>query len=155
MKMQSIVKSIICALLLLGVQKLSVVAQTQKSASTEAVAAVVETLKVAMVNADSVKLSQIVSDHLSYGHSSGIVQDKKTFIHSLTSGASDFVAIELSNQTIEVSGSTAIVRHVLSGATNDGGKPGNVKINILLVWQKVKGQWLLLARQAFRVPAAS
>ena len=155
MNLQRGIKQVIVVLLLLISQKIDVMAQAKKSTSTDAVAAAVETLRKAMVDADSVTLSQMVSPHLSYGHSSGVVQDKQTFIHALTSGSSDFVTIELSNQTIQVTGSTAIVRHVLSGATNDGGKPGNVKINIILVWQKVKGSWQLLARQAFKVPAAS
>ena len=41
-------------------------------------------------------------------------------------------------------------RHTLSGTTNDGGKPGNVTIKVLTVWQKEGSQWRLLARQAVR-----
>ncbi|WP_158829193.1 nuclear transport factor 2 family protein [Mucilaginibacter lacusdianchii] len=155
MKLQNVIKQLIVVVLLLIIHKADVMAQAKKSTSAEAVAAAVETLRKAMVDADSVTLLQMVSPHLSYGHSSGVVQDKQTFIHALTSGSSDFVTIELSNQTIQVTGRAAVVRHVLSGTTNDGGKPGNVKINILMVWQKVKGSWQLLARQAFKVPAAS
>ena len=96
------------------------------------VATTVETLRAAMVNADSVALTQILSDKLSYGHSGGKVQTKTEFIHSLTSGESDFVTIALSDQTIEIFDHTAIVRHILSATTNDNGKPGNVKLSILL-----------------------
>jgi len=60
--------------------------------------------------------------------------------------------IDLTEQTIKVSGNTAIVRHILSGNTNDGGKPGTVKLGVLTIWQKQKGQWRLLARQAFKLP---
>jgi Domain of unknown function (DUF4440) len=69
----------------------------------------------------------------------------------LVSGASDFVTIDLSEQTIKVTGSTAIVRHVLSATTNDGGKAGTVKIAVLLVWIKEKKEWKLLARQAVKI----
>ena len=115
------------------------------------VATTVETLRAAMVNADSVALTQILSDKLSYGHSGGKVQTKTEFIHSLTSGESDFVTIELSDQTIEIFDYTAIVRHILSATTNDNGKPGNVKLSILLIWQKQHGAWKLIARQAVRI----
>ena len=115
------------------------------------VATTVETLRAAMVNADSVALTQILSDKLSYGHSGGKVQTKTEFIHSLTSGESDFVTIELSDQTIEMFDHTAIVRHILSATTNDNGKPGNVKLSILLIWQKQHGAWKLIARQAVRI----
>ena len=82
----------------------------------------------------------------------GMLQSKTEFIHSIASGVSDFVTIDLSEQKITISGNTAIVRHVLSATTNDAGKgPGKVKIGILLVWVKSKSGWHLLARQAVKV----
>jgi len=130
-------------------------ASAQKQAGIKAVAAVVETLRKAMIDADSAKLSQLTSSQLTFGHSTGRLEDKATFIHAFTSGASDFTSLEFADQTIQVSGTTAIVRHTLNGATNDKGKaPGTVKLLVILVWQKVKGQWLLLARQAIKPPVS-
>lgn len=123
------------------------------SAQTKAekqVADAVENLRQAMIDGDGAKLEKIASDKLSYGHSGGLIESKSEFVKKITSGASDFVSIELSEQTIAVSGDTAIVRHILSANTNDSGKPGTVKLKILLVWQKNKGQWQLLARQAVK-----
>lgn len=114
------------------------------------VAASVEMLRKAMIDADSSMLSKIADDSLTYGHSSGFVQHKPEFIHSFTSGASDFITIDLSDQTIQLFGNTAIVRHILSAQTNDNGKPGTVKLKILTVWQKENGDWKLIARQAVR-----
>ena len=113
--------------------------------------AAVENLKKAMIDGDKAGLTNITADQLSYGHSSGKVEDKATFVDNIVSGKSDFVTIELTNQTIAVSGDAAIVRHTLSATTNDGGNPGSVKLNILLIWQKQKGQWKLLARQAVKI----
>lgn len=115
------------------------------------VAEVVAALKNAMINAEKNSLESLVSDKLSYGHSGGAVDDKKTFVEKIVSGQSDFVTIDLSEQTISVSGNTAIVRHILKGKTNDGGKPGEVNLRILLVWQKQKDGWKLLARQAVKI----
>ena len=117
----------------------------------KAVAAAVTGLTGAMINADKLLLEKYTSDKLSYGHSSGIVQNKNEFIDGITSGRSDFVTIDLTEQTISVIGKTAIVRHKLSATTNDSGKPGSVKLSILLVWQKQDGGWKLLARQAVKV----
>lgn len=123
-----------------------------QSKSVEQVANAVEKLRKAMVDADGKTLDELASDSLSYGHSSGVLQTKAQFIESITSGASDFVTITLTDQSIKVVGSTAIVRHILSADTNDKGKgPGTVKLGILLVWTKVKGEWKLLARQAVKV----
>ncbi|RYZ98048.1 MAG: DUF4961 domain-containing protein [Sphingobacteriaceae bacterium] len=63
----------------------------------------------------------------------------------------DFVTINLTDQTISVKDQTAIVRHKLSAEINDGGKPGNVNIGIMLVWVKEKGVWKLLGRQAYKL----
>jgi ketosteroid isomerase-like protein len=122
-----------------------------QSKDSTAVAAAVESLRKAMVDADKAALQNLTADKLSYGHSSGKVEDKSTFVENIVSGRSDFVSIELTNQTIVLSGDAALVRHTLSAATNDGGNPGSVKLNILLVWQKQKGEWKLLARQAVKV----
>lgn len=111
-----------------------------------------EMLRKAMVDADKAVLEKITAEELSYGHSSGKVENKNNFIESLTSGKSDFVQINLSEQQVNVVGSTALVRHKLQAETNDLGKAGSVNLYILLVWQKQKGKWKLLARQAVKVP---
>jgi ketosteroid isomerase-like protein len=123
-------------------------AQTKQE---NAVANAVEQLRKAMVDADSVILDKLVSPKLSYGHSGGHIDDKKEFVQKIVSGKSDFVKIELSEQTVSVSKNVTIVRHKLNAATNDNGKPGEVHLAVLLVWQKLHGQWKLLARQAVKV----
>jgi len=117
----------------------------------KAVAAAVESLRKAMIDADKATLENLALDKLSYGHSSGALDNKNVFVEKIVSGQSDFVSIDLTEQTIDVSDKTAIVRHTLSAATNDGGKPGTVKLKVMLVWQKTKGGWKLLARQAVRL----
>ena len=117
----------------------------------KAVADAVEQLRNAMVNADKAALEKLTGEKLSYGHSSGLVEDKKQFVEKIVSGASDFVSIDLSDQTISVSDKVAIVRHTFRAKTNDGGKPGEANIKILLIWQKEKSGWKLLARQAVRL----
>ena len=122
--------------------------QTKKEA---AVAAKVEQLKNAMVNADSSMLALLADEQLSYGHSGGAVDNKKDFIAKITSGKSDFVSIELKDQTIALSGKVAVVRHKLNAVTNDNGKAGEVHLSVLLIWQKQHGEWKLLARQAVKL----
>ncbi len=115
------------------------------------VAAAVEQLRLAMVSGNQDDLNAIASDQLSYGHSGGHVEGKKEFVEKIVSGKSDFVTIELSEQSIMVVGKTAIVRHSLNATTNDSGKPGTVKLKIMLVFKKEKGKWLMLARQAVKL----
>lgn len=113
----------------------------------------VEKLKQAMLSGDPKALDHIAADNLSYWHSSGKHEDKAAFIESLVTGQSDFVSIDLSDQTLKVSGDVATVHHILTAKTNDGGQPGEVKIGILLVFQKLENEWKLFARQAFKLPS--
>jgi hypothetical protein len=122
-----------------------------QSKQITAVANMVEQLRVAMINADSVALNKLVSSKLSYGHSGGAIDDKKIFIQKLVSGKSDFVTIDLTEQTITVSKKTAIVRHTLNATTNDNGKAGEVHLKVLQVWQIQNGSWRFLARQAIKL----
>ena len=121
-----------------------------QSNQEQKVAAAVEKLRKAMIDGNKAVLEQLVWDQLSYGHSGGHIDDKKEFVEKLSSGRSDFVTMELTEQTIGIFGKTAIVRHKLSAMANDGGKPGEVHLLVLLVWQKQGGAWKLLARQAVK-----
>jgi len=137
--------------LLMALSTLSVRSVAQDK-DEKAVTAAVEALRKAMIDPDKTILSNLTAEDLSYGHSGGQLQTKAEFIETLVSGKSDFVTIDLTEQTVKVVDRTAIVRHHLYATTNDGGKPGSVKLSILLVWVKQKGEWKLLARQAVKLP---
>jgi ketosteroid isomerase-like protein len=78
------------------------------------------------------------------------VEGKAEFVEKIASGKSNFVTINITEQSIDIVGKTAIVRHMFDATTNDGGKPGIVKLKILLIFQKEGGSWKLLARQAVK-----
>lgn len=122
-----------------------------QSKDEAAVAGAVEALKKAMIDADKAALESLAADDLSYGHSAGKIEDKAEFVRAIVSNESDFVTINLSEQTIKIVGNAAIVRHKLAATTNNNGKPGTANLAVLLVWQKQKGSWKLLARQAVKI----
>lgn len=128
----------------------SIAAQTKQE---QAVAAPVEALRKAMVDADKSMLEKLTHESLSYGHSTGSVENKASFVENIVSGNSDFVTIDLTEQTINVSGKTAIVRHKFTASTNNKGKgPATVNLAVMTVWQKDKKEWKMLARQAVKLP---
>ncbi len=139
-------KLLVLLVLLLGGFQL-VNAQDKKVAAVEKS---VNRLVAAMISGDRAALNESVSDSLSYGHSGGHVEGKEEFVEKIASGKSDFVSINITEQTIRVYGNTAIVRHNLDAQTNDGGKPATVKLKILLVFTKENGDWKMLARQAVK-----
>src|SRR5271154_764462 len=103
----------------------------------------VEKLRKAMVASDKNTLDELAASTLSYGHSNGLVQNKTAFIDDLVTGKSVFKSISLSDQTITISGDVAMVRHRLSGETNNDHVPGKADLLVLLIWQKQQGQWKL------------
>ena len=117
-----------------------------------AVAQAVEALNKAMLDVDRARLEALTSDKLSYGHSAGRIENKKEFVDYLASRAAAFRRIETSDQTISLVDNEAIVRHLLTGETvSPAGQVSPVRIGVLQVWQKQGGDWLLLARQAYRL----
>lgn len=104
----------------------------------------------AMISGDRAALEMVASSKLSYGHSGGHVEGRTEFVEKIATGKSDFISIDITEQTISVTGKTAVVRHLLTAVTNDNGKAGNVKIKVLLVFLKEQGQWKMLARQAVK-----
>jgi ketosteroid isomerase-like protein len=137
-------------LLLLAFCSMSTISFAQ-SKEEKAVTASVESLRKAMVDADKATLEKLADTKLSYGHSGGKIENKETFVDNIVSGRSDFVTIELADQTVSVTGNTAIVRHNLNATTNDNGKPAEVHLHVLTVWVKEGNAWKLLARQAVHV----
>jgi ketosteroid isomerase-like protein len=136
----------VCLFVLLPV---SVSAQSKEESL---VAQAVERLRVAMVNPDSIVLSDIASQDLEYVHSSGTVRNKRGFIDEFMKRQTHFTSVTLSNQTIKITGDNAIVRHRLVADAKIEGQPPVIDIIILMVWRKENGKWKLLARQAAKIP---
>lgn len=133
----------------LGAFSLNAICQT---AAEKDVASAVENLMKGFVDADKDLLDKMTAEDLIYGHSSGKVQNKTEFIAEVISGKPlDYVKFDLEGQTIMVSGKTAVVRHILNAETISNGAPGKLRIGNVFIWQKQKGNWKLLARQAYKL----
>jgi ketosteroid isomerase-like protein len=116
-----------------------------------AVSAAVEAFRAAMVAKDRKALTELTASTLSYGHSSGKIQDKAVFIEGAMDPKSTWKSITLSDQTVQVAGTNAISRFTFTGQNDSGGKTNDVKLGILMVWVKQRGKWRLLARQGYKV----
>lgn len=115
------------------------------------VANTVESLKQALIDGKKELLEKIAHEDLTYGHSSGLIENKKEFVEALVSEKSDFVSITLEEQTIKVTGNTATVRHKMTGETVNNGTQSTLNLKVLLVFVKVGKEWKLLARQAVKI----
>ena len=123
-----------------------------QTSSEDKLLASVEKLRLGMISGNKADLESVTSKDLSYGHSGGKVEDYAAFIETFASKRSDFVTAEFNKQTVKISGKIGLVRHQLDAKTNDGGKPGEIHLGVLLVWKKEGRDWKLLGRQAYKLP---
>ncbi|HXB28601.1 MAG TPA: nuclear transport factor 2 family protein [Puia sp.] len=109
-------------------------------------------LNAAMISKDKSTLEKLTAEELSFGHSTGVVENKTEFIQNVLSGPTTFYKIDISNQSINPADNIAIVRNTstISGSTK--GQPLDIKIGVLMIWKKDKGVWKLVARQGFKLP---
>jgi hypothetical protein len=94
----------------------------------------VEVFRNAMLTADRSQFEAVTADQLSDGHSAGRVENKTQFIDAATSGQSRWKFITPTDQTIQIVGDHAIVRHTFTGETARDGKTNPVTIGVLMVW---------------------
>ncbi|HRI20660.1 MAG TPA: nuclear transport factor 2 family protein [Panacibacter sp.] len=130
---------------------ISVTVATAQSSEESKVADAVTALNKATIDADKNMLESLTAQDLSYGHSGGKIENKTEFIAALVSGAVDFVSIDITDQKITVAGKNAVVRNMYAARLTNEGKPVDIKIGTLMVWQKIKGKWKLLARQGYKI----
>ena len=115
------------------------------------VAQLVKDLNKAIVQRDSAALADITRDELTFGHSGGVIQDKAAFIRAVLDGPTFFKSIDPENQTIQIKGKHAFVRHIVVASATRDGNPLPLRFGNVMVWYKKQGKWKLLARQGYKL----
>ena len=92
----------------------------------------------------------LLTQDLTYGHSSGRIEDKAQFIANVLDPKTKWKSIYGANQSNTFSGDTAVSRHIMAGENEREGKPGTSNMQAMMVWQKQGGAWKLLVRQAYK-----
>ena len=104
-----------------------------------------------LINRDIKLLNRLVLPNLSYGHSSGAVENKAAFKKAVADGPVRYISIDVVDQTITITGNVAITRQIQTLKLINDGKPTDLKIGNMLIWKKVKNTWKLLAKQGFKL----
>ena len=101
---------------------------------------------------DSVALEQLFAQTLTYGHSSGKVQNRAEAIDGIIHNKSVYTDTSLKSYNVMIGDDAAIVRYVMRETeTNAEGKAVPIRLSIMLVWVREKGKWKLFGRQAVRL----
>ena len=104
---------------------------------------------------DSAALLDLVNNKVTYGHSSGNLEDKTTMVQKAVASKTEYKNRNFERVSIDVNDKTAIVRHNFRAISMENGKESPLDLGILQVWKKENGKWRLWARQAVRIPPKS
>ena len=133
----------------------SITAFTQSSKDNEVWNRVEALTKAIFETKDSTALLDLVSARVTYGHSTGNVEDKATMVQKAVGSKQSYKNLEFEKVRMDVDGNTAIVRHNLRGTSIENGTETPLNLAILQVWKKEKGKWQIWARQAVKIPPKS
>jgi ketosteroid isomerase-like protein len=122
-------------------------------ADEDAVAKNLELFRTAQAASNAEGLATLCAAELSYSHSSGVVEDKATFIANATSGKSKVLSLEYKEMWVRVVGDVAIVRFHWVGESQAvaDGKKSSTNLHILMNWVKQGSDWKLLSRASTKL----
>ena len=121
---------------------------------TSAEHAVLETERAwsaALVSGDAATLDRILGDELSYGHASGALDTKTSYVARIKSGAQKYVSFVYDAgqpPAPRVYGNTATLVAAATATSITDGKPNVKHLRFLHVFAKRGGQWQLVAHQS-------
>ena len=100
---------------------------------------------------DSAAIQDLVAENVTYGHSTGVLENKPVMLHNAVHSLEDYKNLSLERLSTTYAGSTVIIRYILRADVTKQGDKYPLNIEILQVWAKDKGKWRLFARQAVKV----
>ena len=105
----------------------------------------------ALMSKDTVVLKQLLHKDLTYGHSNGWVETKRELINNLVTDKLTYKKIESSEVSWVTVKDIATMRNKTILAYVLDGKPGELVLHVLQVWQKTNKGWQLLSRQSAKL----
>jgi ketosteroid isomerase-like protein len=119
-------------------------------AAEKEVMAAMQAWRTAMMKKDGAALARLYHEDLSYGHSSGIVENKKEAVNHMVTTKVDYAAVDLVDTKINVQGNLALVNGRVNYKQVTDGKATDIKLHVLHVWVKTPQGWQMIGRQSTR-----
>jgi len=117
---------------------------------------IVQEFNDAMIHPTVQLLENLCAEELTYGHSSGLIQNKAAFIDDLVNGPYDFKSVTSPELSVGVSGNTVIARFIFLATAIKDKKPVEIRLGCIQVFQQNEyGQLKLLTRQAYKLPESN
>ena len=109
-------------------------------------------LKNALVAKDSVTLSKVLADDVTYGHTNALLQTKAELIRAVVSREQDYKSIEPSELKVRVYDNSAVVTMNAKVSMLYQQQPLDLNMRATFIWIKKNNDWQLVARQAVKIP---
>jgi ketosteroid isomerase-like protein len=106
----------------------------------------------AMLGKDIDALERLLHPELVYMHSSGVADDKASYIAGVRDRVWDYTSIARSDQTVRLHGALALVFNRLKISLTVRGIAKTLDNRALAVWVADGGSWRLIALQSGMVP---
>jgi ketosteroid isomerase-like protein len=125
-------------------------ATTDAKAEKDVLAAL-EAWKQACIHKDKAAFDKIYHSDLTYGHSSGLMENKAQAIQHMIESKTAYVGIDFADTAVRVYGNAALVtgKTTIHEKTADG-KMVDVNLSVLYTLLKGPQGWQMVARQATR-----
>lgn len=107
----------------------------------------------AQMNDDVAAMEKLFAEDLVYIHSSSVVDNKRTYIESMTSGNVKYKVMRRSDVTVRTFGCIAMITGLGNFDVNVKGKDLNVELRFTSTWIKRDGAPRFVSWQATRTPA--
>lgn len=99
----------------------------------------------ALTENDVDALEQLLGDDLTYVHSNGMLDTKASYIDSLRSGRSRYLAMDMSEVAVRSLGDTALVNAKFNARVKVGDHEVNPNGRVLIAYAKREGRWQMVA----------
>lgn len=107
----------------------------------------------AQIKQDAATLDRLLGDDLIYVHASGLVQGKAEFIADLRSSRRIYKKVTNSDVNVRVLKDAAVITAKSQITVSFEGKENELSLQVIEVYAKRNGRWLLIAYQSTRLKA--
>ncbi len=137
-------------LVVLGVCTLAGAPALAASPTETAVLGAMDTWRQATMKKDKGLFEKVYHPGLTYGHSSGLLETKAQAIEHVLTNKVTYEGIDLTDSTVKVHGSTAVLTGKMEMRQRNDDKVNVVNLVYLTVWTRTPAGWQMLARHATR-----
>jgi ketosteroid isomerase-like protein len=105
----------------------------------------------ALMKSDTAALERLYADDLSYTHSSGVTDDKATYLGNIRSGATKYEEVIFESQSVRVYRDVAVAFSTCKVRVTANGQKLNNTLKLTHIYARSGGEWRMVAHHSTRM----